>query len=208
MNKDIEFVCRGNSRRSRLCESFARAYVDTYNIEEVAISSSGVNVGFINTDTVESLISRYDGQAEMFRRAGFISASEERDMRGGKETRLVGRRLLNRIMEHEREVRIRVLSDLGLLHYLDDSNGAYQREQRQTIIRPEADLILPVSEGVRKEVVQIYSNSDIKPQIELLTTYAGRNDNFVDTTMDYNILVEAGKRMKKVVNKAMERYLK
>ena len=206
--KDIEFVCRGNSRRSRLCESFARAYVDRNDIESIAISSSGVNVGFVNTNTIDSLISRYDVFAEMFLEAGFVSRSENRDIKGGKETRLVVRKLLNRIKEHEREVRVRVLSDLGLSEYLDDPEGVNQYLNKQTIVRPESDLVLPVSEGVRKEVVQIYSQSDIKPHIELLGKYVGVEVDYADNTFDYEVLVDAGIKMKEVVDKAMEKYLK
>lgn len=159
MYKNIEFVCSANVGRSHIGEARASNMLGILGLQdEVTVSSSG-SMWDLNSDA--------DAVRE-----GIPSYVEKAMKRGilpeGSMERLQSEPLavVNELIENEGRMRVEYL--LKSMGY--DSSG---HAPRQTIVRPEVELILPMDEGNLKRVTKLYEGSENKPRIETLGEFSG-----------------------------------
>ncbi len=171
MIRDIEFVCIGNNGRSPVAEATAKRLIKTLGLEDqVSISSSGTDVqsnGDLRTifrPFVEKAVYRQILDKEMLEEF-------EKNPQG----------VFDQIVSYEKGLRDQ---------YLKDSlREPFEHTPRQTIIRPKAELILPIDGRASERVRSIYAGSVYSPKIEQLGEYSGLGlelkGSFPSTEIEY-----------------------
>ena len=193
---NIEGVCRGNNGRSRIFKAVAQAFVNKYELQDqVRISSSGTQVDEIEAldwpDLVEMLREHVDRAIE-------LKVLDKEDLPILKKS---PRAILDSLLVYETRMRNKYLESRGLSPDHDRSV--------QTVIRPEAKLILPVSKGNLERVQGIYKRVEVdnRPKIELLGVFAnvGFYDGEDDWLKPYDQFRESVDRLKEATECAMAR---
>lgn len=173
---NIEFVCAGNKGRSPLAEAFAKRYLDRKGlVEEIELSSSGTLVDFLKNPDMETLGKILEHFSYKAHQQGIITEEEIEEIRQRSNLNRILDKIFVEIRKREVEQRKVVLGEKDLTAYLDPN-----RQSRQTIVRANAELILPMDEENYGRVVGIYSNADITPRIKLL----GKIDDPILSTLE------------------------
>lgn len=195
--KDIEFVCTGNKGRSPLAEAFAKRYLDRKRlIDEIKLSSSGTLVDFLKNpdmETLGSLLEKFSYKALQQR---VITKDEVDEIKQRRNLDIILDKIFREIRKRESEQRRVVLGEKGILSYFE-----LDRKPQQTIIRANAELILPMDEENCEKVVGIYGSVKVKPKIKLL----GRIDDPILSTLEkYRAIVN---QIEEATERAMNTFL-
>lgn len=199
MIQDIEFVCEGNNWRSPLAEVFARSCLKRSIPPKVFIGSSGVSVELYQSMSNEGVLSILKPHLGVLQEYGVITSEQAEEL--AAETNLPRNMELLKIglKTHIQELKKKIFLKMGCISHAD-----IYREPRQTVVRSQAGLILPVSPEVREKVLEIYSGCDVPPTIELLTTYAGMENDIPD----YNFgPFEQNEQAARIIHEAARRSL-
>jgi len=158
---DIEFICTGNNGRSPLAEAVANRVAMTLGLSDLRISSSGTMVDPVGD--LKAMLLPYVKKA--------ISKGIFRpELEGCLGVDPVS--VLYKMRAHEAGIRDSYLWDsIGLEDFLHNP--------RQTVVRPQAQLILPIDKSNFDRVVRIYSDSEYRPKILTLGEYSGLGYNLV-----------------------------
>ncbi|UZE93609.1 MAG: hypothetical protein IB618_02435 [Candidatus Pacearchaeota archaeon] len=202
MIKNIEFICSGNKDRSPTAQGYAELVLSKNRIYEVKIISSGTQVDiakkFDEFDELDDLNLRefvlpYIPTAS---NNGFISEEEAEKIKEGIEIRPIIKRIVGIFLKKSEEYRKKIVEEKSYLApYL------INHSPNQTIVRPQTELILPISKGNLERTIKIYENTNKKPWIELL---ADISDPFPS---DYGMYKNTLERVESaVLNKLKEIY--
>lgn len=175
MVKNIEFICGGNNGRSPIAQAVAcywlkqnGIYVCTEQVtdhalpargdvgEYVVVSSSGTDVDLyssIDNKQLAGLMMPYLG---VMVDKGLVTREEAEQLEQNAKA------ILKRLEQREADHRQTILRELGLEGFLVDHHP------RQTVVRPDAELILALSQSNLKKAMSIYQDSTTKLRIELL----------------------------------------
>jgi len=168
MYKNIEFVCTGNNGRSPIGEQVAKRVAGILGLQDrINISSSGTLVDQ-PTDTSKLKDSWRP----------FIQKAVDRGILENSVLELFETDPLaagNLLKEHEQDMR-----NAYLTQSLGSADVGYS--SRQTVVRPEADLILPMDGGNLERIAKIYADVDHKPRIETLGLFSGLE---IDLAQDF-----------------------
>lgn len=197
---DIEMVCAGNSFRSRLLESFAR-YFSNLRAAHLKISSSGAYVNFLDTHSEPEVLDAWSKYLPSLKDVGLLASAEEQDLASGKNVKAHFRVIGDRVRLHEANIRARVLRSYGLDNYIDDADGR-TREPRQTQVRPEAQLVLPVTDSVLSGVNEIYEgvSESVRPIIQRADLFAKVPISGEQTSFDPERLFDFGCSLQRVAS--------
>ncbi|MFH1290020.1 MAG: hypothetical protein ABIH92_01285 [Nanoarchaeota archaeon] len=157
MYTDIEIICSGNNDRSPVAKASGIKLVKLLGLQDtVNISSSGTMVDLSQISDLTGLLMPH---VEKSVRIGFltpdyIQRAREDPLAVADEMLTKGENWRNRY----------IMESMGL-----DFSG---HQRRQTVLRPEAKLILPVAGDVLEKVNEIYKGAT-GVRIELLPAFAG-----------------------------------
>lgn len=169
MIKDIETVCYGNHFRSRLAEAVLKRELKRRGINHVNITSSGTGVDRLKEyyaakekgreSELEAMVPVVWAYLKEAVKYGVITTAEAEAFRKGEGREEVYDKVIKAGVKNPRE---KVVEDMGLGYFFD-----FDSEQRQTIVRAEAELILPFSQNDLERVEGIYAPLKDNPIIVL-----------------------------------------
>ena len=177
MYKDIEFVCTGNNTRSVILEATAN-HVARVNRYDLNFSSSGTLVDSIDTINDSEIIHQIGEDLEKAVRRGVLNdvivPAFYEDPRA----------ILGILLQRERGIRQQMIEkNLGY---------CFKHQSKQTVVRPEAELILTVTGDNWRRLQQIYENVERKPDIQLVNDFIDSDFNFEE---EWPASYEDSKRM-------------
>lgn len=217
----IEFVCTGNGGRSPTAHTLAQNYVENLGLEDaVKIYSSGTGADFAEEDLFQFPIPFLLDYIEVGLRSGTYQGSAKTTAervvarkeacaldieKGDTEACRIVEYCIRYLMADEVVKRNQVLMEIDLV--------PGNRFHRQTKLRCEVDLILPMKRSNAEYVAKLYAAQNRKPQIVPLLEYAGMpgevNDPFAGTIDDFrktrDLIEEA---TKKSLDRAIGEYLR
>ncbi|MFH1584184.1 MAG: hypothetical protein ABIA56_03625 [Actinomycetota bacterium] len=157
MYTDIEFVCSGNNGRSPIAEAVAYQVLCNLRLQrKVKLRSSGTRLKEIKSVDDATLVKLLSPSLKDAMEIGAIQPNQSLEENP--------RQVLNLLMQYEERLRNTYISESGLrLPY-------HNREQ--TVVRPQAQLVLPVDEKNMARVQDIYRSSTVHPRIEMLGDFA------------------------------------
>jgi len=162
MYRDVEFVCSGNNGRSPIAEAVGKRILDSLGLNaNVRITSSGTQVDFSKVRDLAGFIAPFVEQA--IRREIFPRSYAELVKKDSQK-------VLDEMFEIEETWR-----NNYILNFVNPGFGNHSRQQ--TLVRSEAQLILPVDQSNFERVAKIYKSSGYSPKIETLAEYAGLEYN-------------------------------
>ncbi len=195
MYTDIEFICKGNNGRSPIGQAAARK-VATYlgYGDKLQISSSGSMADLSQVKDLKDMMRSFVPKAI---EAGTIPA-ERAEMYERDHWSVV-----NELVGIEEAWRNQFIWD----NYGIDYRG---HVRRQTVVRPEAQLILPVDESVLNDVNKLYESvQGPKPRIVALPAFAALDlklDHY--KTLDYNGYEALANDVAKAASTAIRRVIR
>lgn len=194
MYRDIEFVCTGNNARSPIAEAVAFNMLIDMNLQtEVRVTSSGTFVDFIKKAGDGEIIDRIKPYLELAVSSGILNPSDRETFQRSP------RSVLDKLVAYEEDMRKRFLSE-------ERGITDYAHERKQIVIRPEAELILPVSADNLERVGSIYSAVRKKPKIQLLYDYSGTDiaeeGNWIKS---YDVFLEGARKVAEAAEAAVRK---
>ena len=195
--RNIEFVCAGNKGRSPLAEAFAKRYVDRRGISgEVELSSSGTLVDFLKNPDMKTLGQMLEHFSYKSHQQGIITEEEIEEIRQRSNLNRILDKIFVEIRKRESEQRRVVLGEKNLVAYLNPN-----RKPQQTIVRANAELILPMDEENYGRVQGIYAHANTTPKIELIGKI---DDPILSTLEEYRAIVN---QVEEATERAMDKFL-
>ncbi|MBU0760422.1 MAG: hypothetical protein KJ600_06500 [Nanoarchaeota archaeon] len=195
--QNIEFVCAGNKGRSPLAEAFAKRYLDRKGlVEEVELSSSGTLVNFLKNPDMETLGNLLERFSYKALQQGIINDDEVGEIKQRRNLDKILDKIFEEIRKRESEQRRIVLGEKGIFTYLNPN-----RQSRQTIVRANAELILPMDEENYGRVQGIYAHASTTPKIELIGKI---DDPILSTLEEYRAIVN---QVEEATERAMDKFL-
>jgi len=161
--RNIEFVCTGNGERSPLAEAFARKYLDGQKLNYVQVSSSGTLVDFSKNPDEGKLATLMQQVLPLALERGFVTQEQADSVRQGRDLFRIKDMIFQKVKEREMEQKPIILSEKGLVAYFDTNRNA-----QQTVVRREAQFIFPIGMDNYDRTINIYSEADVRPIIEIL----------------------------------------
>lgn len=156
MVKNIEYVCTGNKDRSPTAEAITKRELEIRGIGGIYVCSSGTLVAYPNSDLL--FVKEIDHYLGPMIAKGIITDEEAEQLKKEKNPAA----LLRKFNEEQIKYRTAVLEEKGLIKYIAD------HKPTQTTIRPEAELILALSQKNLERIVKIYQPAQNKPRIDSL----------------------------------------
>jgi protein-tyrosine-phosphatase len=196
MYKDIEFICSGNYARSPLAEAIARRYLEQRGLKSINVSSSGTLVEAFRIYNENNVVNFLLPLIPKALEREIITPEQAEDIRQKRDVRTLQDELNKKLKEREDYQKKIVLGEMDLIAYFD-----FNRIPKQTIVRPEAELIIPVDQENCKRTIQIYSKAEQKPRIELLGEVM---DPIFCSLDEYRI---TARELEKATVGAMQKYL-
>ena len=194
--QNIEFVCAGNNGRSPVAEAAAKALVRSIGLKHMTISSSGTMVDISGVTDFKRLMTLY---VESAIKRGVVP--QDRMQKLIEDPMAV----FNELSAIEEGWRNRYIAEAITPGY-----GPHVR--RQTVIRPETQLILAVHESVLGRVEEIYASPGTgrKPRMEVLPDYAGLklDLNDVEGIRDYRGYKDLADKVAQCAREAVVRAVK
>jgi protein-tyrosine-phosphatase len=171
MPKIIEFVCTGNSGRSKPAELKGISYLEEIGAEEYRAESSGTSVDDIQNDRIPNAImirTIESGKQRALYSAGEIQEIEQAIRDGNDEAiRYFFGRAADKFQKEEHAYRAEALKHFGI-------EGVIGKPE-QTIARPDTIAVLSMAESNNKQVQAIYEGSGDEPVIDVLSRFATGN---------------------------------
>jgi protein-tyrosine-phosphatase len=191
--QDVEFVCSGNMDRSPLAEAIAKKYLDNIGrAHELKISSSGTLVNYFGNLSEADFIGILRSNLEKLIGERLIDERDSELITEGKGIEQIVQKLRGKGRDNRRVV----VHEKGLIGYFD-----INRDPIQTVVRSEAELILPMDDGGYERVNGIYSQSGANPKIEVLGEI---EDPFLASLETYQIIAD---QIEKATLEAMKKFL-
>lgn len=176
MYKNIEFVCTGNNGRSPIAEIVAQRVIYNQGLADVVtIISSGTAVALPEDPMV--LKGMLKPLVDKAIDRGILEPDRIEILES--QPNLV----LDELVANEERMRVAYLSNsLGY--------APLDFKRKQTVVRPEADLILPMDNGNKEKVEAKYAGSGYNPRIVTLGDFSGirgmsLEQDFPETDNDY-----------------------
>jgi len=164
MYKDVEFVCAGNKGRSPLAEAFARRWLSQRSqIDYARLSSSGTLVDLLKSQDSTTQMKLAEPFIPKALEQGIVTPELAEQVRQGINIKEFLDLVFTEVRKREQEQRRYALEERGLVAYWDLSRSA-----RQTIARPEAELIFPIGRDNYERTSEIYFASGFSPRVKLL----------------------------------------
>ncbi len=190
MYRDIEFVCAGNNGRSPVAETVAKNLTSGFG-GLITVSSSGTMVDLTKVPNVLDEIGSYVRQNV----AKGVLKEDRLQMLQTEPYRV-----LDELFAIERDWRNTYLHERFRM--------ADNHTKRQTVVRPQAHLILTVDELNLRNVRAIYATAPNQPTIATLPDFVGSSDNLHPGSIkDYASYKEVARKVEEMTRRAIEKVL-